>query len=417
MNPVVLLSVDSLRADRATGVCLGESLPVLESEFCRFENAYSYGIATPFSFPGIIAGVHPEGNGKIPTEATTIAEGIAGRSTGYANNGHLHEKRGYTRGFDRFEQHPSVGEQGGISLIDRVARRLQRIEAVREARLPKAIYNRYLREPLPISSLPADGMTTVLRRHLADGPEAFIWGHYMDPHLPYHPDTAVDPPADVPSLTELEDVKDRIAEGDAGALTNEELETSRKLYDANIRHFDAHFADLLGFLREQPWYDEALIVVVSDHGELLGEHGKVFHTWDIDPYDEVVHTPLWVKYPGGEDAGASYDHVVGHGDVLATVAAEIEGAAIDPPDPTAPLRRQTGRQVVSVSNTAKRLIEDDGSYVLRRDGTSDGRETVTEDGAAFAESVAFPECRNSIGEATGVEEAERKRQLKDLGYR
>ncbi|ELY56597.1 sulfatase-like hydrolase/transferase [Natronococcus jeotgali] len=417
MHPVVLLSVDSLRFDRATEACLGESLPILNEDFCRFENAYSHGVATPFAFPGIVAGVHPEGNGRIPDSATTLAEGIPGRSTAYANNGHLHEERGYTRGFDRFEQHPSVDGQGGISLVDRVARRLQRIESIREARLPKAIYNRYLREPLPISSLPADGMTTILRDHLEGGPEAFVWGHYMDPHLPYHPEMAVDPPADVPSLEELEDVKERIAAGDADALTDDELATARELYDGNVRYFDRHFASLLRWLRERPWYDDAFVAVVSDHGELFGEHGLLFHNWDIDPHDEVAHTPLWVKYPGGEDAGASYDHVVGHGDVLATVADVLEGTALDPPEHTAPLRRASGRHVVTVSNTVKRLTEDGGSRFVRRDGTAETRGAVSDEGAAFVESLAFPECRNSVGEAMGVEEAERQRRLKNLGYR
>jgi len=170
-------------------------------------------------------------------------------------------------------------------------------------------------------------------------------------------------------------------------------------------------------MRDQSWYEDAMIAVISDHGEYFGEHGQLFHTWDIDPYDEAVHTPMWVKYPGNDGAGEAVNHVVGHGDLIATVDAELSDYYLSPPDHTAPLRQEDGRHVVSVSNTAKRLTEDDGTYVTRRDGSSDEDGEVSEDGRAFVESRPFPECRNSRGEALGVEKAERRQRLANLGYR
>lgn len=417
MNSVILLTVDSLRADRATQNCLRESLKILEDDYAGFDNAYSYGVSTPFAFPGIIAGSHPTGNGNIPTDSTTLAEGIPGDSAGYANNGYLREERGYVRGFTHFEENPSIDGKGGISFVDRVARRLQKIDVVRESDIAKTIYNRYLREPLPISSIPADGMTELVKRKLEAETDEFVWGHWMDPHLPYHPETAIDPPENVPSLEELEDIKDRISEADASALSQEELELSRELYDANVRYFDKYFSKLLRWMRDQPWYDDTLIAVISDHGEYFGEHGQLFHTWDIDPYDEAVHTPLWIKYPGQEDGGKTFDHVVGHGDVLATVADVLETNTLEPPEHTAPLRERSDRHVVSVSNTAKRLTEDDGVYFMRRDGSEESRGDVSEAKKQFLKAVEFPECQNSRGEVLGVEEAERRRRLKNLGYR
>lgn len=417
MNSVVLLTVDSLRADRNTRDCLDESLKVLHNDYAKFSNAYSYGVATPFAFPGIIAGTHPVENGNIASDSTTLAEGIPGPSTAYANNGYLREERGYARGFTHFEESPSIDGKGEISFIDRVARRLQKIDVVRESTIAKTVYNRYLREPLPISSVPADGMTKLIRQKLAEESSDFVWGHYMDPHLPYHPDTAIDPPEDVPSLKELDNLKDRIADADASALTEEELELSRELYDANVRYYDKHFSKLLRWMQDQSWYDDALVAVVSDHGEYFGEHGQLFHTWDIDPYDEAVHTPLWIKYPNQEDAGENFDHVVGHGDILATVTSILEPNELDPPDHTAPLRKKTNRYVVSVSNTAKRLTENDGVYFSRRDGTEKERGHVSDAGKQFVESVDFPECRTSTGEALGIEKAKRQRRLENLGYR
>jgi hypothetical protein len=71
---------------------------------------------------------------------------------------------------------------------------------------------------------------------------------------------------------------------------------------------------------------------------------------------------------------------------------------------------------VSVSNTSGRLTEGNGVYFVRRDGSREERGTVSDAGREFAETVPFPEIRNSEGKAMGVEEAERQRRLKNLGY-
>ena len=408
MTSCVLLTVDSLRADRVTSNCLGESLDILGNDFVEFENAYSHGVATPFAFPGIIAGSHPEGNGNIPKSVATIAEGFDGETIGYSNNGHLRPDRGYDRGFSEFEENPSIDGQGEIPLIDKVARRLRKVDALRESTIVKSIYNEYLREPLQISSVSADGMTEIMTGVLDRNP-SFAWGHYMDPHLPYHPETAIDPPSDVPSLSELDDIKDRISEADASALSDQELQLSIDLYDANVRYFDRYFSELLHWMQRQPWYDQTLIFVVSDHGEYFGEHGQLFHTWDIDPYDEAVHTPLWVKYPEQNSGGESYNHVVGHGDIIATIEKHIDAFSVSSPAHTAPLGDTEGRHTVSVSNTSKRLTEDSGSYFIRRDGTESRRGKVSKSGEKYLKSVEYPACKTSTGSAMGVDVAERRR--------
>lgn len=416
MTSCVLLTVDSLRADRATSNCLSKSLEILQKDFVEFENAYSHGVATPFAFPGIIAGSHPKENGNIPESAATIAEGFDGETIGYSNNGHLRPERGYDRGFSEFEENPSIDGQGEIPLIDKIARRLRKVDVLRESSIVKSIYNEYLREPLQISSVSADGMTEIMTQVLNRNP-CFAWGHYMDPHLPYHPDTAIKPPADVPSLSELDDIKERIAGADASALSDEELQLSIDLYDANVRYFDEYFSKLLRWMQRQPWYDESLIFVVSDHGEYFGEHGQLFHTWDIDPYNEAVHTPLWVKYPKQTDGGESYNHVVAHGDIIATIEEHIGEFSVNSPTHTAPLRQTEGRHIISVSNTSKRLTEDSGSYFIRRDGTEDCRGEVSESGKKYLRSVEYPACKTSTGDAMGVDEAERRQKLENLGYR
>ena len=54
-------------------------------------------------------------------------------------------------------------------------------------------------------------------------------------------------------------------------------------------------------LRASKLYDDALIVIVSDHGESLGAHGEEAH--GVFLYDETIHVPLLVKLPQNQNAG------------------------------------------------------------------------------------------------------------------
>lgn len=417
MGPYILLTVDSLRSDCVNRDFLRNSLGILEEDYATFSNAISYGVATPFAFPGIIAGTHPVGDGNIPESATTLAEGIPGESVGYSNNGHLRSERGYDRGFDRFEDNPQIGDDESRSLKRSVVNAAKQIDFIRNSDLINGLYGRYLREPLPSPSFPAPDMVELIQTELSSDSCDFVWGHWMDPHTPYHPDTAIGLPDEIPDLSTLDDIHERIIRADASALSDAEIQLAKSLYHANIRYFDKHFANLLSWLKDQSWYDDAFIAIVSDHGEYFGEHGQLFHTWDIDPYDEAIRTPLWIKYPDQADGGAEFNHLVGHGDIVATVDTLSEDISLSPPEHTAPLRRETDRHVVSVSNTSKRLTETDGSYIVRRDGTERRNRTVSASGTEFLSTIEYPECVNSKGEAQGVEEAERQRRLQQLGYR
>src|SRR5205807_8453787 len=72
-------------------------------------------------------------------------------------------------------------------------------------------------------------------------------------------------------------------------------------YDGEIAYADSALGHFLAYLKKQNWYDEALIVVVGDHGEGLGEHGEDTH--GIFLYDSTTHVPLIIKLP--QSAGPS----------------------------------------------------------------------------------------------------------------
>ena len=72
-------------------------------------------------------------------------------------------------------------------------------------------------------------------------------------------------------------------------------------YDGEVAASDAVVGEFLGQLKRDGIYDRAIILLVSDHGEGLGDHGEQEH--GILLYREVLHVPLLLKLPGSRDGG------------------------------------------------------------------------------------------------------------------
>src|SRR5207249_3295829 len=97
----------------------------------------------------------------------------------------------------------------------------------------------------------------------------FFWLHLYDPHSPY------DPPQ--PYRTQYRN----------------------NLYDGEIAYTDHELGRLITWLKRSQLYDRSLIVMLSDHGESLGEHGEHEHGFFV--YNSTVRIPLIVKPPAGSD--------------------------------------------------------------------------------------------------------------------
>lgn len=415
-GPIILLTIDSLREDFVSNDTLKKSLDILEKDFAYFSNAYSYGVSTPFAFPGIIAGTHAVGDGRIPEECTTYAELISGKSIAYSNNGNLRPERGYARGFDYIDTGPNMGnmsQQSTNSLMSKI----KNIGVLRDSKIIRRIYKKFVQSEFPQPTDSSDKVIELIKDELNPGFNGTIWGHFMDPHTPYHPGTAIGLPDNTPNMGYLSDLNDRIMSGSTDQLSKSDLRLTKKLYESNIRYFDKYFSNLLFWMQEQPWYDRSFIIVVSDHGEHLGENGKMFHPWDSKPSDELIHTPLWVKYPEKQDSGKNFDHIVGHGDIFASVVKVHTNQDVRSPINTIPLRNNDPRHIVSLSNTHKRLTEADGIYIERLDGTTKQVGSISSDGKKILKKVEFPKCTTSSGDVVGVKEARRRKQLRQLGYR
>jgi arylsulfatase A-like enzyme len=148
----------------------------------------------------------------------------------------------------------------------------------------------------------------------------FLFLHTYEIHHPYTPDPALlalmNPDYDgaLPDRISV-DLLQRINRGET-AVGDADIAHIEATYDAELRSVDTAFGTLVDFLRSQGLYDDAVIVVTSDHGEEFGEHGFVgWHSHSL--YDELLRVPLLVKLPGSRGGGRS-------------VAAQVTGIDLAP---------------------------------------------------------------------------------------
>ena len=89
------------------------------------------------------------------------------------------------------------------------------------------------------------------------------------------------------------------------------------LYDAAVRQADERVYTVVQALRQRGLWDRTLFIILSDHGEELADHGGWQH--DHSVYQELVHVPLILRFPGGVYAGRRIVEVVTLVDVLPTI--------------------------------------------------------------------------------------------------
>jgi arylsulfatase A-like enzyme len=77
-----------------------------------------------------------------------------------------------------------------------------------------------------------------------------------------------------------------------------EYEALSQMYDAEVAYQDSQLKPLLALLAEPHHRENTLVVIAGDHGEMLGEHQIMGHGLGV--YDELIHVPLILRYPGQE---------------------------------------------------------------------------------------------------------------------
>jgi len=126
----------------------------------------------------------------------------------------------------------------------------------------------------------------------------FAFMNLMDAHLPYHPPEEQREQF-APGVDSTE-VCQNSKEYNSGArdIDEEEWTAIEGLYDAEIRHIDDELGRLFDWLKANDEWEDTMVVVCADHGELHGEHDLYGHEFCI--YDPLVNVPLLVKHPNLE---------------------------------------------------------------------------------------------------------------------
>jgi arylsulfatase A-like enzyme len=160
----------------------------------------------------------------------------------------------------------------------------------------------------------------------------FVWIHYYDPHSHYTPPVeharAMGLPDDGPRTTRW--LYSRVESGDR-ALSERERGFVDALYDGEVRYVDSQLGRFFEALRGAGLWDDTVVLLTADHGEILLERlasdGKAFiHSAWVD--EEEIRIPFLIRGPG-VPRGVRSGHTASAGDILPTLLglAGIEGPA------------------------------------------------------------------------------------------
>jgi len=105
-------------------------------------------------------------------------------------------------------------------------------------------------------------------------------------------------------------------------LSDSDVSYVRALYDAEIFNVDTEFGKILDYLKSKNLYEDAIIIVTSDHGEEFWEHGGTGHGWSL--HQHQLKVPLIWKSPFFPDKGKEILMQVGLIDIYPTLLEGLE---------------------------------------------------------------------------------------------
>lgn len=261
-GPIILLSIDALRADHlpAYGYKGGSTVAIdaLAKDGIVFERAYSHVPQTLPAHAALLTGRLPFENGvrdsvgfTMNASERSLAEMLGDR--GYSTAGVV----------SSFLLRKETGISQGFTLFDSTAAKTPGLEPalVRDSADAETVAERWF-----------DSAGTT---------RAFLFLHLAEPSSDETGDPAI------------------------------------STYDARVTKADQSVGRLVTYLKEHQLYDQSTIILVSDHGQGLGEHGEAGHGLSLN--NDVLHTPLIIKQAAGADAGHRVKTPVQQIDIVPTV--------------------------------------------------------------------------------------------------
>ena len=361
LPPVVVISLDTLRADHVGAYGYDRdttpNIDAFAKDAVLFESAFTPGGGTLPAHMTLLTGLAPEVHGVTAQSETrldpgreTLAEILqkAGyRTAGFTGAGYVRARWGFDQGFDVFDD----AGRGFEQILPKATAWLD------SGKEPPFLFLHTLDIHSDWDRLPYDAPLPYRDRFVSeDAPDSF--------------DGCRDERCASKLLAWLNQQSRKGKIDLKEYFTPEEVRYLIDLYDGGVAYTDARFGELLDELKKRGLYDEAIIVVVSDHGEEFLEHGLLLHE---QIYDEVVRVPIMIKLPGGRHGGRRVSALVGLADVMPT-ALDAAGLAA-----TSAVRggsllpviegNAEGRAFVHVWGIPEKLRAADWSLVRHEDGT------------------------------------------------
>ena len=323
MPNVLFIVVDTRRADHLScygySRCTSPALDGIARQGVLFENAISPSSWTQPAHASLLTGRYPHEHqaetapldNRFPTLGEAMCE--RGYRTGAfsANPQFFTRVQGFGRGFLRFEdRYHSAAAMAKCTVYGRLfsAYGLPRLGFVDD----------------PTRKRAADVNRALFRWLDQDRTRpCFAFLNYFDVHEPFLPPepfrSRFSKPGDaVPSAESL-----------SGASVRERQSVT-DAYDNCVAYVDQYLSELFRGLQERGMAANSVVVVTSDHGELLGEHGLRSHGNAL--YRELVHVPLLIWWPGHLPAGVRVAQPASTKALAATLM-DIVGSEGDAPFP------------------------------------------------------------------------------------
>lgn len=300
---VIVIVVDTLRADHLSAYGYErQTSPFIDSlaaEGVRFENAISPSSWTQPSHASMLTGrytyEHQAETKPLDDRFTTLGEAMQadGYRTGAFSGNTLFftRRQGFGRGFLHFEDN---------------------YQSVPDAFLNSSLYGFLfdfygLRKVLnyegaPERKLAADINVSALRWAERSGKPFLLFINYFDVHDPYTPPEPYR--SRFASVSNPGGLINGYVERYHPELTPEQLQSEIDAYDGSIAYVDDQIKALFSGLEQRGELENTIVIITSDHGESLGEHGLLQHSASL--YRQEIHVPL-IVWGAGVPAGKVLD--------------------------------------------------------------------------------------------------------------
>lgn len=330
----IWLTFDSVRGDRTTvGGHDRDTTPTLEQIGSQPDGnagtCFSHAIWSQPSVASMMTGTPPSKHGSgshnetLPSTIPTVAERLsdAGYSTvGVSSNPFFSETTGTDRGFDQFDfvSGSALATEAGLSGVAAFVRNLRTYSGGftldKQKHSPDYLLNEIIKDRI--------------ESHAETEKPFFLAGHYYGAHHPYYPSPAfrdafaselsvsADRAAEL-VFEKTTDVYSTLANGSFESETIQEAVLA--MYDAQVAQVDQLIGELLREIDQRGIGKETIVVVTSDHGDLLGELDLCSHKLVL--HDALLRVPIGVR---GSEFLADVDFgLAQHTDIMQTILAEL----------------------------------------------------------------------------------------------